>query len=457
MPPKAVTVKERIKEYKDDGGLYEELDGLMYCKFCAKKVDYTRKDSVSKHVKGESHLQKRDEYYSNPNKRVRQQTIQDSLDGAKRMKEEKHQFILDTVEAFISANIPVSKLDDPAIRQWLFKYVKRSVLRENYIPEIAQIHMDKIKESLKGKDITLFSDETTDKGGRCVYNVLFQTLDPAPTQDLYLASSTVLDSENASNCAKAVLETLAKYEKNIEEVAAFNADSARYMTKCFKTLNGLHEELLHIQCLPHKLHHVGNTFQKSLPELNLAVKHTKRIFLNARKRKNNYMMFLQDRYPDEKHKWRAFPSPIRTRWNSWKESVNYIEEYFDDIIQFVQKENDDDNHNFEEEETEKLKQAASNLSSKDKEKIKVFAEFVKVKGLGVETVIKQLQSQKVPTGHVIYQKLDIVERKMAGILSKNVGWFEDLPFLSSLGARKNDYIKVLQSAAGSFREALVKY
>ncbi|KAK3918441.1 CGG triplet repeat-binding protein 1 [Frankliniella fusca] len=239
-----------------------------------------------------------------PRKEHTSRMLEDAMEGRKKRKEEKNQFILDTVDAFVSANIPVLKLDNP-----LSKYVKGSgilpvskVLREEYIPEVAKIHEDRIKEELKGKDIVIYSDETTDKGCRCVYNVFFQTLDPAPQQQLHLAASTVLDAANATNCANDVLDTLKRYEKNLEDVAAFNSDSARYMTKCFKTLKGLHEDLLLVQCWPHKLHHVGNTFQVSLPELNLTVKHVKKVFLNARKRKNNYLMFLQEKYPYSKPK-----------------------------------------------------------------------------------------------------------------------------------------------------------
>lgn len=300
-----------------------------------------------------------------------------------------------------------------------------------------------------------------------MYNILFQTLDPAPEQKLYLASSTVLDAANSSNCAKAVIDTLHQYEKNLEEVPVFNADSARYMTKCFKTLKGLHEELLHVQCWPHKLHHVGNTFQDTLPELNSSVKHIKKIFLNARKRKNNYLLFLQEKYPEDRTKWKGFPSPVITRWNSWKKSVNYINEYFDDILEFLQTQTgtDADDHNFGEEdgETEAGRTSGSikwllNLTLEEREKIKVFAEFAAVKGQGVEIVIKQLQSKKIPTGHVVYQKLDTIERKLALIISETSGWLEDLPYLSSLSmAKRRDYIVILQDAARACRAALVKY
>ncbi|KAK3931228.1 Glutamate synthase [NADPH] small chain [Frankliniella fusca] len=271
---------------------------------------------------------------------------------------------------------------------------------------------------------------------------------------------------NSPNCAKAVRDTLQQYEKTLDEVTAFNADSARYMTKCFETLQGLHEELLHVQCWPHKLHHVGNTFQETLPELNATVKHVKKVFLNTGKRKNNYLLFLQEKYPEEKKKWEGFPSPVITRWNSWKKSVNYISEYFDDILEFLQTltRTDSDDHNFGEEDVTDAGQTSGsikwllNLILKEREQIKVFAEFVAVKGEGVEIVIKQLQSKKVPTGHVVYQKLDIIERKFALIISETSGWLKDLPYLSYFpSSKRKEYIVVLQNAAKVCRAALVKF
>ena len=38
-------------------------------------------------------------------------------------------------------------------------------------------------------------------------------------------------------------------------------DSARYMTKCAQTLQGLIEELNHVQCWAHKFNLAGNVFE----------------------------------------------------------------------------------------------------------------------------------------------------------------------------------------------------
>ncbi|KAE8743739.1 hypothetical protein FOCC_FOCC009613 [Frankliniella occidentalis] len=393
MPPKAKTLQSRVKDFEDEGMEVNHIKpNEMMCKFCNKRVEWTKKDTFVKHINGLDHKTAKENWNSPEKKRARQITIEDAVTGAKHRKEEKHQFIVDTVDAFVFANIPVLKLNNPGVGVGDLPVSK--VPRETYIPEIAKIHENKIREELRGKEISIYCHETTDKGGRCVYNIIFQTLDPAPQQKLCLVSSTVLDAANAENCARAVMETLQRYEKNIGDVTAFNADSARYMTKCFQTLQGLHEELLHIQCWPHKLHHVGNTFQTTLPELNLAVKHVKK-----EKTKNNYLTFLQEKYPDNKAKWKAFPSPIITRWNSWKKAVNYLEEHLDDILLFPENHAPTDDHNFEENDVVAGRTSVSirwlqELSRQEIDKIKVYAEFVEVEGAGVETVIKQLQSKK---------------------------------------------------------------
>lgn len=58
------------------------------------------------------------------------------------------------------------------------KYIKGSgdlpevkTLREVYMLKVAEVKFEEIKFTVKGKGIIVFSDESTDKGSRCVYNI----------------------------------------------------------------------------------------------------------------------------------------------------------------------------------------------------------------------------------------------------------------------------------------------
>ncbi|KAK3924038.1 Coiled-coil domain-containing protein 125 [Frankliniella fusca] len=347
--------------------------------------------------------------------------------------------------------------------------------REKYIPLVAEKRKEEVKDALQGKDIVVFSDEVEDKAGRCIYNILFQTLEPSTEQQLYLASSSLLDAANAANCCKAFLKTLDDYGKSIEEVQAFVADSARYMDKCFRTLQSLNEELLHIQCWPHKLHHCGQTWQFSLPDLNQAIMNTTKLFLHARKRKKQYLAFLSKKYPDQPKKWKHFPLPVITRWYSWKKSVDYIYEYFDDICEFVNEmygdENVDSDSDYEGDDEDEVEHSTHqkrlskgvkwylNLSQTVREKIAVFSEFVSIEGKELQTMIQVLQRNKSATAHLVFDNLDNVERRLNVISTSStrdvVIALQNLPTFSALtDDKKKSYVPVLIKATRACRQKM---
>ncbi|KAJ8878642.1 hypothetical protein PR048_019225 [Dryococelus australis] len=68
----------------------------------------------------------------------------------------------DTVRAFVSANIPLQKLDHPAIREWLNEYIKgagdlpnATTLRSSYMNILKMEEESKIKEAVKDQAIHL--------------------------------------------------------------------------------------------------------------------------------------------------------------------------------------------------------------------------------------------------------------------------------------------------------------
>lgn len=135
MPKHQVTCEDRAIEFQSEG--FVVSGGILFCKYCNYRLDYRRKDSLQKHCQSEKHLMRK----FGKSTESRLATVEETLQNSKKVKDSKDEFILDTVEAFIKANIPVEKLDHPAIRAWLNKYVQGSGdlpsanrLRQHYIP-----------------------------------------------------------------------------------------------------------------------------------------------------------------------------------------------------------------------------------------------------------------------------------------------------------------------------------
>lgn len=315
MPKAGVPVEKRAAEFKNDG-IYASAKTL-FCKWCNCRLDHERRDTLVKHCASEKHRRIRDAAEASSSRPTpttstpRQISLEETLSSSKKIKIDREEFIMETAEAFLSANIPPEKLDNPQIRAWMAKHVKgagdipsANNIRRKIIPKLGDKKRSEIKANIKDKDIILMTDETTDKGGRCVYNILCKTLEPGASQSIHLLASVVLDSADSASCAKAVIDTLAQYEVNYDNVIAFVSDAARYMTKCYTVLSGLIEHLIHIQCWAHKVHLVGVIWQESLEELNRVIVKVKSAFLNTRKRKTQYAKHLGDKYGEKSGKVR---------------------------------------------------------------------------------------------------------------------------------------------------------
>ena len=157
MPPKQLTIKFRAKEYASEGFFIQDLDaGIIMCAHCNCRIDWEKKSSCDNHCKAAKHQSAKDanetisvdltlptmveqESHSqamcssssitttsaNPSAGIKRLTnIKDSLNNLKRMKDNKEEFILDTVGMCVKANIPLERLDNEHIRSYLDKYIK---------------------------------------------------------------------------------------------------------------------------------------------------------------------------------------------------------------------------------------------------------------------------------------------------------------------------------------------
>lgn len=120
--PKIVTIFERQAEFDSDGFyIFDAKKKILMCKFCNIRIDWERRDTCLKHVAGsEKHKINKAKLTASK----RQLSIQDSLTKAKQIKLDKSNFIVNTTKAFMSANIPLEKLNHQAIRDWMNQYVE---------------------------------------------------------------------------------------------------------------------------------------------------------------------------------------------------------------------------------------------------------------------------------------------------------------------------------------------
>ncbi|KAF0748801.1 CGG triplet repeat-binding protein 1 [Aphis craccivora] len=110
-------------------------------------------------------------------------------------------------QVLLTANIPLTKLNIPIVRNFLHKHTKQiipdeSTLRKNYIDQCYTNTIIKIRDYVRNKNIWVSIDETTDVEGRYVANVIIGTLEVNNPGKIFLLNSEVLEKANHSTISK---------------------------------------------------------------------------------------------------------------------------------------------------------------------------------------------------------------------------------------------------------------
>uniref|UniRef100_A0A8C4XHU0 CGG triplet repeat-binding protein 1 n=1 Tax=Erpetoichthys calabaricus TaxID=27687 RepID=A0A8C4XHU0_ERPCA len=115
---------QRVKEFGQDK-FYAE-GGLLWCKTCNELVDHVRRQTITDHLGTKKHTLSK-----------RQSTITGCIEQSTAAKDT---LVMELVEAFMAANIPLEKVDNPTMRSFMQKNLKggagipqANTLRELYL------------------------------------------------------------------------------------------------------------------------------------------------------------------------------------------------------------------------------------------------------------------------------------------------------------------------------------
>ena len=301
-----ITPAQRVTEFGKDTFCVE--GGLLWCKVCDVPVHHVRRQTVVDHVRSQKHESKRakrqaemDASTAGPAPK-RQATITGTHHRATEASAAKEKLILDLVQAFMSANIPLDKLDNPKMHEFLNASVKggggvpqANTLRECFVPKIYAQKQQEIQAKLQQHKIAVIVDETSDVMGRYVVNVLMQPLEafggPASCQAL-LVNTEFLQQVDNSTMAQVVIRSLANMNVGFNDVLTFVSDNAAYMKKCFKDgLKGILPNAVHVTCWAHIVFLVGDEFRSALQLTDSLVATVKAIFSKAPGRRTRCLLY----------------------------------------------------------------------------------------------------------------------------------------------------------------------
>ncbi|KAJ4447122.1 hypothetical protein ANN_09122 [Periplaneta americana] len=175
----------------------------------------------------------------------------------------RSEFNIDLCRSLISADIPLYKLKNKVFREFLEKYTQHTIpdestLRKTYAPSIYDETIQKIRDEIKDSSIWVSIDETPDKEGRLVGNVVIGLLSEQYSERILLHCD-VLEKCNNKTIVKLFNEAMGiLWPKGImyDNVLFFISDAA-HMVKAGQALSVVYPKLTHFTCVAHAFHRVA--------------------------------------------------------------------------------------------------------------------------------------------------------------------------------------------------------
>lgn len=286
-----------------------------------------KKYQIDQHIKTNAHSAKK--------KQNTKGFVQSLLTIPVQAAKKESDFSSDLCKALVSSNIPLKKLNNPNLRQFLKKYCTNqiipdeSTLRKNYLQPIYNEVLDDIRRDIGDGPIWIEVDETTDKCGRYIAHFICGKMDNIPTRP-HLLASKALEKVNHSTIARFVNDSIRLLwpdRDGSEDVLIFVSDAAPYMVKSAAALEIFYPRMLHITCLAHAVHRLAETVREVFSSVNDLISSIKKVFLKAPVRIKLY----KEMYPDLP----LPPQPVITRWGTWIEAARFYANNFDAIKSVV--------------------------------------------------------------------------------------------------------------------------
>ncbi|XP_068081700.1 uncharacterized protein [Anabrus simplex] len=183
--------------------------------------------------------------------------------------------------AFLSANIPLYKVEHAEIRALFKDFAGRelphdSTLRKNDVSSEYEKILHATREDIGSHPIWLSTDETTDSCGRYMANVIIGKLSASKPGKGHLILCRELDVTNHGTIVRTVQAALRLLwptfsDEEVNKVLALVTDAAPYMIKAGKSLKLLYPKMLNVTCLTHAMHRVAEELREKSSSVNSVI------------------------------------------------------------------------------------------------------------------------------------------------------------------------------------------
>lgn len=204
---------QRVKEFGQDK-FYAE-GGLLWCKTCNEAVAHVRCQTITDHLGTKKHTRANKRQHDATSSK-QQSTITGCIERSTAATAAKDTLVMELVETFMAANIPLEKVDNPTMHSVMQKNLKggggipqANTLRELYITRIFNQQQANIIAKLAGQKVVVIADETTDVVGRYTVNVFIQLLNAFKPDECtaMLVNTDFLTEVNNVSIAQLIIHT----------------------------------------------------------------------------------------------------------------------------------------------------------------------------------------------------------------------------------------------------------
>ena len=234
--------------FADFGDVFTVIDGnVAFCNVCSENILFrSKRQKLQSHVDTQKHLH--------------------NVNGTS-----QREFFEDICEAFISANIPLKKLNNPRLREFLKKYTGRNIpdestIRKYYVSPQYEKAISTIKSKISDNYIWMSADETTDIKGRCVVNVIVGILNPQTLHEPYLISTEFRSTVNAEEIFEIIKNAMVEGASSPDKLLLFISDAA-----ADKLLQQQFLNVLHLTCFAHPAHRICEFIREKFPDVNTLI------------------------------------------------------------------------------------------------------------------------------------------------------------------------------------------
>lgn len=249
----------------------------------------------------------------------------------------------DLTRAFLSANIPLFKLVNVELRQFLEKYTtnhvpQESTLRKNHVSRVFDETMDQVRERIGENFVYISVDETTDDRGYFIANLIIGVLNSFEAGHPYLIASWELERTNASTVCAFVNDALVRFFRGVpfsDKVLLMVTDAAPYMVLAGRNLRSVFNKMVHVTCLAHGLHRICEKVREIYTDVNHLVSWSRKIFLKSPARISIYREIMQCSLP---------PDVIVSRWGTWLNAASFFANNFPQFSEVIDKLPNDSKH-----------------------------------------------------------------------------------------------------------------